>query len=207
MLSLTQNLKTSYWYKGKEYPLDLSFDNVLRFYELLDDDHFTADEKVAVAFEMFFNFPATKTEDTNFVVTAFDEISRYLAQTPYDTGESDEDMNGQPVPPAPKAYSFKQDAEAIYASFRQQYGINLLHEQGKMHWDEFKALFAALGPDTYFQRIIDIRTRDTSDLKGSVLADVIAAKQAYELEENKTEQAKQNQLAGFMSTLKSWATS
>lgn len=205
MLSLTNNLNNEFWYDGKKYPINLSFDNVIRFYELLDDEHFKDSEKVSVAFEMFFGF---KTKDPDFAVAAFQQINHYISSSPYgnDVDKSSTDMSGN-TDYVQKYYSFKQDAEAIYASFLEQYGIDLIKEQGVMHWDEFKALFAGLGPKTYFKRIVDIRTRDTSNLQGQELTDVLEAQSYYELDENKTQAAKQQQMRGFLDTIKSWAKS
>lgn len=215
MLSLTRSedrksnptgLNNEFNYQGKSYRIDLSFDTVISFYQLLDDEHFSVEEKVSVAFEMFFGF---KPQNSDFAVSAFEQISSYLREQPYgndDEEESSSDMQGNPTP-AVKYYSYTQDAEAIYASFREQYGINLLQEKGKLHWDEFKALFAGLGPNTYFQRIIEIRMRDTSKLEGQTLNDTLKAQQYYELNENKTEKAREQQFTGFMNTLKAWAQS
>ena len=215
MLSLTRSenprsnptgLNNEFEYQGKTYPINLSFDTVISFYQLLDDDHFAADEKVSVAFEMFFGF---KPQGADFAVSAFEQISNYLQEQPYGNDaeeESSSDMQGTPTP-AVKYYSYTQDAQAIYSSFREQYGINLLHEKGKMHWDEFKALFAGLNDKTYMSRIIQIRMRDTSELKGQELTDALNAKQYYELNENKTEEAREQQFTGFMNTIKAWAQS
>ena len=52
---------------------------------------------------------------------------------------------------------FEQDAEYIYASFLQAYGINLLKVQNKLTWTEFKALLNALPDNTIMQQIIEIR--------------------------------------------------
>jgi hypothetical protein len=76
-----------------------------------------------------------------------------------------------------------------------------------MHWDEFKALFSGLNDKTYMSRIIQIRMRDTSKLKGQELTDALSAKQYYELNENKTEEAREQQFTGFMNTIKAWAQS
>lgn len=215
MLSLTRSenprsnptgLNNEFEYQGKTYSINLSFDTVISFYQLLDDEHFTAEEKVSVAFEMFFGF---KPQDADFAVSAFEQISNYLREQPYGNDDDDEpssDMQGTPTP-AVKYYSYTQDAQAIYASFREQYGINLLQEKGKMHWDEFKALFAGLNDKTYMSRIIQIRMRDTSELKGQELTDALNAKQYYELNENKTEEAREQQFTGFMNTIKAWAQS
>lgn len=215
MLTLTRSaartsnptgLNNEFAYQGKLYKIDLSFDTVISFYQLLGDDHFSAEEKITVAFEMFFG---CKPSDPDFAVSAFEQINRYLQQKPYGNDEDDissNDMQGQPVK-AVKYYSFTQDAEAIYSSFREQYGINLLLEKGKMHWDEFKALFAGLNDKTYMSRIIQIRMRDTSKLEGQELAAAVEAQQYYELDENKTEEAREQQFTGFMNTMKAWAQS
>ena len=204
MLSLTESLVDKLNYHGKTYRLDLAFDTVLKFYELLDDDNLEDSEKISVAFEMFIGFTP---DDADFAIAVFQKINQYIAKQPYgDEGEPNIDGNGQVVTPQ-KYYSFTQDAEAIYASFREQYGINLLQEKGKLHWDEFKALFAGLGPNTYFQRIVEIRMRDTSKLEGQALNDTLKSQQYYELNENKTEKAREQQFTGFMNTLKAWAQS
>lgn len=215
MLSLTRSedrksnptgLSNEFSYRGKSYKLDLSFDTVISFYQLLDDEHFTAEEKVSIAFEMFFGF---EPKNPDFAISAFEQISSYLRQQPYGNDVEDDvgtDMQGNSISTV-KYYSFTQDAEAIYSSFREQYGINLLKEKGKMHWDEFKALFAGLSDKTYMSRIIQIRMRDTSELKGQELTDALNAKQYYELNENKTEEAREQQFTGFMNTLKAWAQS
>lgn len=215
MLSLTRSedrksnptgLSNEFSYQGRSYKLDLSFDTVISFYQLLDDDHFTAEEKASIAFEMFFGF---EPKNPDFAISAFEQISSYLRQQPYGNDVEEDvgtDMQGNSIS-AVKYYSFTQDAEAIYSSFREQYGINLLKEKGKMHWDEFKALFAGLSDKTYMSRIIQIRMRDTSELKGQELTDALNAKQYYELNENKTEEAREQQFTGFMNTLKAWAQS
>ena len=214
MLSLTRSedpsnptgLNNEFAYQGKTYVINLSFDTVISFYQLLDDDHFSAEEKIMVAFQMFFDF---EPRDADFAVAAFEQINDYLRQSPYgdnDDDVSNNDMQGNVTKPV-KYYSFTQDAEAIYSSFMEQYGINLLHEKGKMHWDEFKALFAGLNEKTYMSRIIQIRMRDTSKLEGQELTDAINAQQYYELDENKTEEAREQQFTGFMNTMKAWAQS
>ncbi|WP_323074857.1 Gp15 family bacteriophage protein [Limosilactobacillus reuteri] len=202
MLSLTEPLGDEFEYQGKKYPIDLSFDNVLKFYDLLDDKRLDDAEKITTAFSMFFGF---ETNSPDFVIAAFEEITKYISVKPYgnDTDINDENI----VRDKRRLYSFKQDAEAIYASFRDQYNINLIAEQGKLHWDEFRALFQGLGPDTYFQRIINIRTQDTKDLKGETLSRAIEAKEYYELDYNKSQEAKEQQVANFSQTLLAWAKS
>ena len=63
-----------------------------------------------------------------------------------------------------KQFDFDQDAEFIFASFFQAYGINLFERldidgQKPLHWFEFMALFKALPDDTRMAQIISIRTQ------------------------------------------------
>lgn len=200
MLSLTRSLGNEFIYKGNSFKLDLSFDVVLRFYEMLDDKRLSDSDKVMTAFEMFLN---QSPNDADFVVTAFEQINKYISMKPYG---NDADDGGNVIDNG-HLYSFQQDAEAIYSSFLEQYHIDLIDKQGKLHWDKFKALFQGLGPKTYLQRIIDIRTYDTSDLKGEALAKINEAKQYYELDVNKTQEAKEMQFANLGQALRNWAKS
>lgn len=193
MLSLCEPLRNEYEYKGQMYSIDLSFDNILRFYRLLEDKDFSNEEVVEITFRMFFgNCP----KDADFALAAFKDISDYISQEPY--GNDGDATPGNPI----KYYSFTQDAGAIYASFYEQYGIDLVDQEGKLHWDKFKALFAGLGPKTYFQRIVQIRMKDTSKLEGQELTDVIQAQSYYELDENKTEASRQAQMDSVFAMLK-----
>ena len=206
MLRLTNDLKRGYQLRDRVYKLNLAYDNVLRFYELLDDDHFSAVEKAQTAFEMFFGF-APGPDDDELVAGAFEAITKYLSEDPYeDTSAGATDLAGNDFTPT-KFYSFEQDAGAIYASFMEQYGINLIHEQGKLQWDEFKALFAGLGPKTYFQRIVAIRQADPNDYEGKEQVELLEAQNRYALADNHSEEAVQAQLAGFADALKGWALS
>lgn len=203
MLSLAEPLKSSYTYQGKEYQIDLSFDNVIRMYNLLEDDTFQDAEKIAIAFEMFFGF---EPKDAEFAVKAIDEITGYISKSAYgndpvESGVVSNEVNTH------KLFSYTQDAAAIYASFRQQYNIDLIAEQGKMHWDVFKALFDGLDENTYFRKILDIRRKDVSDLQGKELTSAIEAQNYYELDENKTVEAQEAKVASFADALKALAQS
>lgn len=55
----------------------------------------------------------------------------------------------------PPLMDFEVDAGAIYASFRQQYGIDLLREE--LHWIEFRELLAGLCEDTPFGARVRLR--------------------------------------------------
>ena len=70
-------------------------------------------------------------------------------------GEGPADTDSEPV------MDFEQDADAIYSSFRQQYGIDLIRE--KLHWMEFRLLLRGLCEDTKFGELLRIRNMDPND--------------------------------------------
>lgn len=60
-------------------------------------------------------------------------------------------------------YDYGEDADYIYAAFRQQYGDDLI--TSRMHWWEFRAKFMALTEATEFVKIMQYRGTDTSKIK------------------------------------------
>lgn len=57
----------------------------------------------------------------------------------------------------PRVFSFEKDSSMIYAAFLQTHGIDL--QTAKLHWYQFLALFADLGPDTAFCQLRNLRYR------------------------------------------------
>ena len=47
----------------------------------------------------------------------------------------------------------------------QAYGIDLIEQQGKLHWRKFKALLSGLPENTQFKRIVSVRQWEPSDDK------------------------------------------
>lgn len=64
-----------------------------------------------------------------------------------------------------RLYSFRQDAELIYAAFYQQYGMDL--SDACLHWWQFRALFAGLGKETRFIQVVSYRAMDLSQIKNA----------------------------------------
>ncbi|SFV40566.1 Gp15 family bacteriophage protein [Ligilactobacillus acidipiscis] len=164
MLSLTDNSQDEIKHNGHVYVPNLCFDNVLQFYKLMDDDDVSQSDKVLFAFESFYGQEALEhvvdNEDTDFLIEAVQIVTDYINEDPYgqfQTGVGSDTPN--------RSFSYIQDAEMIYAGFMQQYGIDLVEEQGKMHWDKFKALLHGLTDKTLFKQIIQIRETETNDIE------------------------------------------
>lgn len=75
---------------------------------------------------------------------------------------------------------FSIDADLIYAAFRQQYNINLLDPELKLHWHEFLALFNALTDATLMAKVMGYRAYNKSSNKKDPYEDL---KRAWEIRE------------------------
>lgn len=148
-MSLTQPLDNEIEINGQLYEWDLSYDNVLRFYELMDDDSVNEIEKVQLAFKMFIPECTTDIETQIETVQA---IAQYISGQDEEESEPSEDHK--------QYYSWEQDADYIYASFLQDYGIDLIDLQGTLRWEKFIAMLNSLSERTKFSQVVSIRAAE-----------------------------------------------
>lgn len=182
MISLTDGLETTIDINGKEVPIDLSYDNVLRYFELIDDQSFDNAEKVMLAYDLFVG--ENEQTDPDLIVGVVKAISDYISEQPY--GYDYVPGDNQPPVENIKYYSYEQDAGAIYASFLSQYGIDLVNERGKLHWDRFKALLDGLGEDTPFKQIVSIRQRSMEGLDTKEMAQLTELQAYYRIKDGQS---------------------
>lgn len=164
MLDLSRKLTDKLVIDDEEFPLNLSFDNVLRLFEMWRDEDvpeyvkphfgiriltgetledFTVEEMSEVFNEVFEEHISLSTVEDNHV--EYD-----LAGNPMRTIASDEPKEKAP-------YDIRYDGDYIYASFLQAYGIDLFDVQGKLHWKKFNALLSGLPEGTKFMEVVKIR--------------------------------------------------
>lgn len=199
MFSLVDDLEHTLLIDNKEYKFDMSFDVVLRFYELLEDDNLKGFEKVSLAFDMFY-IDDSKVEFTYEQRSqAIEDIVDYLRQMPYGNEEPEYQSNTFSEPD--KLYSYSQDAGAIYSSFLMDYGIDLMKERGRMHYLIFRSLLHGLSEKTLFERILSIRARPTTGLKGEQLTNLLDLKRYYALDSEKTVDQLDNQMGDIFRML------
>ncbi|MBE8847877.1 Gp15 family bacteriophage protein [Enterococcus durans] len=163
-MRLNDPLVTSIEFDGTELPIDLTFDNVLDVFDILEDVDLFPEEKVNMCLELLISdFEKIFRGSTEQQFLLFNHIlENYISVGSSETVEAD--RLGNPMPNAVKeknTISLVHDAKYIYASFRQ-IGINLFEEQGRMMWEEFQALLESLPDDTILARIIQIRTWEPS---------------------------------------------
>lgn len=207
MISLTSELEHSIVIGNRIVEVDFTFDVVLKWYELLEDDSINDIEKALIGFKMFIG--KTSEYDEQQVVEAMQSISDYLSQSAYgnfDDEEIEPEFEVEPEPPT-KYYSYTKDAEAIYASFLFDYNIDLVDAQGVMHWDKFKALFNNLSEKSPFQRIVNIRQTDPNEYKDDpkAMQKIIEAQEFYRLEDEQNVQALDMQMSSMFDMLKNQA--
>lgn len=184
MLSLTRSPITQLEWKGKKYEVNLAFDHVLLFLEMQEDPDLSDLGKFQQTFKLFFGKQKLP-NDPDFFEKAMEVLSKEITDSPYGTTVKNDDGGVETT----KQFDYKRDAGAIYASFFDQYGIDLNKERGKMHWSIFKALFDGLGPKTYFQRILSIRQEDASKIKDPTAKnELVQAQNYYAVDGAKTEE-------------------
>lgn len=164
MLDLSRKLTDTLVIDDEEFPLNLSFDNVLRLFEMWRDEDvpefvkphfgiriltgetledFTVEEMSEVFNEVFEEHISLSTVEDNHV--EYD-----LSGNPMKTTASNGKQEQAP-------YDIRFDGDYIYASFLQAYGIDLFDVQGKLHWKKFNALLSGLPEGTKFMEVVKIR--------------------------------------------------
>ncbi len=146
MLSLTKELEQDIEIDGVIYPLTLSYDNVLKYYQVMADQTINTVDKITLSIHLLIDCDVEKVSFDKRV-EALNAIQDYLAEK----NKSTKSSNGK------RYFDFEQDAEFIYASFLQEYGIDLIEQQGIMRYEKFIALLNGLRGNTKLQEIIAIR--------------------------------------------------
>ncbi|GAE31922.1 Gp15 family bacteriophage protein [Alkalihalobacillus hemicellulosilyticus] len=185
MFNLAYSLEKIIEIDGTLYEVDMSFDNILKLYDLFNDDEIDDVTQVETALLMLLGV------ELELTIQGKSEVLQQI-YTQLISGKQLEqavDIQGNPMPEVANdnkpPYSIKQDAEFIYASFMQDYGIDLFEQQGKLDWRKFLALLDGLKGDTRFKEVVNIRTMELPTGKGNAKQreKINKAKKAYQLKE------------------------
>ena len=158
-MRLTDRFDDSITIDGKDYALDLSFDNVLRIYELKDDDEIDDYTKIEYMFEMLVIGGESldlDIEQKSMIIERIFDTFINVKNKYNDISEMQEDQEIT----IKKVWDINKDAELIYASFLYDYNIDLFEQQGKLHWRKFIALLNGLSEDSPFMQVVRIRTME-----------------------------------------------
>jgi hypothetical protein len=148
---------TEFVFEGKEYSIDLAFDNVLDVFDVLCDNDLRDYEKADTCLALLLG----EGSYDNLI-----DLWNYVYETFIHTEDKqpiEYDLKGNPLPvqaedEKEKLIDLEQDAEFIYASFKHAYNMDLIDEQGRLQWQEFQALLHGLPDNSILKRIIHIRS-------------------------------------------------
>ena len=78
-------------------------------------------------------------------------------------------------------FDYREDSELIYSAFMQTYGIDLIEEQGKLHWLKFRAMLNGLPENTRLSKVIGYRGYDPNNEKKSHKQQMLYLKRIHQL--------------------------
>jgi hypothetical protein len=180
MFDLSRRFRDELVLDDTSYPLDLSFDNVLRLFDMIHDDYIPVIAKPIFALKILLKTSTDgEKQATDSLLERLDietaleiykriseehvvikssrgEVKEYdlagnlIERTPIDDDEEEDEK--EPL------FSLKYDGVYIYSSFLQAYNIDLIEAQGKLHWQKFNALLNGLPSNTKFAEVLKIRS-------------------------------------------------
>ena len=156
--------------EGTEYTLNLAFDNVLRVYDVNNDTELDLVTKVDLGLYLLLGKPPAYDNDgfleppiESDVVERLEVYTNLINQLKPDAEEAEEVEDEEEfdddyeLPELPKLFDLEVDADYIFAGFMQAYGIDLIEEQGKLHWYKFNALLNGMPEGTRFSQVVGVR--------------------------------------------------
>lgn len=180
MLDISRKLDDKLVIDDKEYLLNLSFDNVLKMFEMLRDEDIPEYVKPHFAIRMLISQSLegeTREEKAKSFNEAFEDFSieemskvfksvfeEHISLSDVEDNHVEYDLAGNPMKTTASddtkqraPYDIRYDGDYIYASFLQAYNMDLFDMQGKLHWRKFNALLSGLPEGTKLMEVIKIR--------------------------------------------------
>ena len=149
-----------------------AFDTVLEIQRLYLEESLTDYEKVEQALKMLVkNRWNLRLYSPGEKVKLMEEVGKRFIET---KKRPQIKKNTLPV------LDFEEDGDYIYASFMQDYHIDLIDEQGRLPWKKFLYLFNGLSSNTKIKQIMQIRSMEVPHYNGK------NAKQIQEINELKS---------------------
>lgn len=135
-------------FQGREYRVDLAYDSVLNVQRMFREKLLDEAEMLVESLKIL------GVAETDIRKLSWPERSGLLEQI------CTEKIAARPRPRVgrqQKLFDFEDDGEYIYASFLQDYGIDLVEQQGRLSWQRFAALFQGLSDKTKIKDVMRIR--------------------------------------------------
>lgn len=169
-MNLAGSLVNHICFGGRIYRLNLSYDNVLRVFDVWRETLFSPAQRTQLAVELLAGRRAGRLPYRELDVLYKQIFKEYINEG----AKSD--------PSKPRTLDFVQDAPLIYAAFWQAYRIDLTKQKGHLDWRYFIALLQGLPEDTRLRAVMDIRERDIPEpnkYNAEQIAALVKAKAYY----------------------------
>lgn len=149
MVTLCSYLPTSLKVGKLRFRINPSFQIVLKCFDIISDKLLTDSQKIDICVSSFL-----RPRWAGIILPQKCKAHLFKAYINNFVSIREPSGNSQP-----RVMDFKQDAEAIYSSFWQCYGIDLLGKDKDLHWWAFSCLLSGLSEDTKLMQIVSIRTK------------------------------------------------
>ncbi|WP_449454613.1 Gp15 family bacteriophage protein [Streptococcus suis] len=167
MFDISKKMDDKLVLNNTEYQLFLSFDRVLWCFDMWGKAHIPPELKPKLALAKLTDDESFKDMDTMEAMAIYQEVfEKHIKVIRAADQAVRYDIEGNVLPKRPKEdpdneektlFSIKYDGEYIFSSFMQAYHIDLIEEQGRLHWQKFNALLSGLPDGTKFVEVMKIR--------------------------------------------------
>ena len=165
MLESFDEFETEIEIDGAFYKVNMSFNNVYKFFNILKNPTLNDAEKVYYAVYRMID------AELDLEIEELAEVLERIIREFINDGEEIEqkvDLEGNIMPTIQKepTYDLNHDGMYIYSSFLQAYHIDLFDVKDSLDWRKFKGLLLGLPEGTKFREVMEIRTRPYPKGKG-----------------------------------------
>ncbi|MBM7585851.1 hypothetical protein JOC86_002393 [Bacillus pakistanensis] len=201
MFTLTSSFDDDcFEYEDNIIHVDMAFDNILRLFEMFDDESLLEFEKIFIALEMLlYEYDLVKKKSYEEQLELFKFVMKEFLEIDLDSDKKEEGA------PPKKFMDYKQDADLIFASFFAVYKLDLFELQGKLHWKKFEALMTHLDDNSPFKQVIGYRTMTVPSEKEAskeYIAHVRKMKRVHALKLDEEQQNNDDALSSAFSAYK-----
>lgn len=154
---LVESLNNNVEYNGRIYSVNPAFDTILEIQRLYREEELSDIDKLNQALRMLL------VRERSMNRLTIEERSGLLSEIYnqcVNTRKHSSTSQNQPC------LDFEYDGEYIYASFMLDYGIDLIDQQGILHWKKFLALFQGLSENSKIREVMRIRNMDIPKYDG-----------------------------------------
>ena len=169
---------------GVIYQINADYRNILRIFDMLNDENIPGYKKTSKMILWFFDGCLPDNISTEILTEVFiDFINFSRTENTGDENYEEEDEEYEydyENEEDKRRFCYNFDAEEIYVGFLSEYNIDLI-EADFLHWYKFKILLDNLSPDSAFKKKIELRFMDLSGFAGKPLVDIKKAKDSVQL--------------------------